>query len=436
MNVSIEELTTWLGQQRWFGGKGVPISKVEVLERIPMQSARDAEASIVRVSYVLGSSETYLVLLQRAADGSLHDALEDPGVARAVLAFAREGGQVPVGTNVVRGEIIGRGAEVLAALPAKPRVRTLGVEQSNTSVVLEERVLLKILRKLEVGLSPEVEMGRFLALHGYQATPRLLASLTLEGPSASELALLYVFVPNQGDGWSWLTAALRQSADPGPEVLARLERLGIRVGELHRVLASDATDPAFASEAIHLEDLQRWSSSIVGELGVTLALAGERFPGLSERQDALTERAKALASLAPSGQKIREHGDLHLGQALWTGNDWMIIDFEGEPARPYAARREKHSPLRDVAGMLRSFSYAAAVAELDPATRRRAVGSMRTAFFHGWSGAVEGTGLLPSTPADTGTMLDVLELEKTLYELRYELQMRPDWAQIPAEALA
>ena len=110
MNVSIEELTTWLGQQRWFGGKGVPISKVEVLERIPMQSARDAEASIVRVSYVLGSPETYLVLLQRAADGSLHDALEDPGVARAVLAFAREGGQVPVGTNVVRGEIIGRGA--------------------------------------------------------------------------------------------------------------------------------------------------------------------------------------------------------------------------------------------------------------------------------------------------------------------------------------
>jgi len=436
MNVSIEELTSWLGHQRWFGGKGVPISKVEVLERIPMQSAPDAEASIVRVSYVLGTPETYLVLLQRAADGSLHDALEDPGVARAVLAFAREGRQVPVGTNTVRSEIIGRGAGALAALPPEPRVRTLGVEQSNTSVVLDDQVLLKILRKLEVGLSPEVEMGRFLALHGYQGTPQLLASLTLEGPSASELALLYVFVRNQGDGWAWLKDALRRSGDPGPEVLTRLERLGVRVGELHRVLASDPTDPAFAPEPVHLEDLQRWSSSIVGELGVTLALAGERFPELSERQEALTERAKALASLTPSGQKIRQHGDLHLGQALWTGDDWMIIDFEGEPARPYAARREKHTPLRDVAGMLRSFAYAAAVAGLAPAVRRRAVEAMRTAFFQGWRGAVEGTDLLPTTRADTKTMLDVLELEKTLYELRYELQMRPDWAHIPAEALA
>jgi trehalose synthase-fused probable maltokinase len=436
MNVAIEELTAWMRQQRWFGGKGVPISKVEVLERFPLQSASDAEACIVRVSYVLGSPETYLVLLQRMPDGGLRDALEDPAVSRAVLAFAREGRQVSVGTNVVRSEIIGRGAEVLAALPAEPRVRTLGVEQSNTSVVLDERVLLKILRKLEVGLSPEVEMGRFLATHGYRGTPPLLAALTLEGPSASELALLYLFVPNQGDGWGWLTAALRGSPEAGPEVVGRLERLGARVGELHRVLASDPSDPAFAPEAIHLEDLQRWSSSIVGELGVTLALAAERFPWLAERQDALTERAKALASLAPSGQKIRQHGDLHLGQALWTGDDWMIIDFEGEPARPYAARREKHTPLRDAAGMLRSFSYAAAVAELAPAARRRAVEAMRLAFFNGWRSAVDGTGLLPTTPADTRTMLDVLELEKTLYELRYELQMRPDWAHIPAEALA
>ena len=436
MIVTMEELTSWLKTQRWFGGKGVPISKVEVLERIPLQSTPDAETSIVRVSYVLGAPETYLVLLQRMPDGQLRDALEDPAVARAVLDFARDARRVPVGASVVRAETIGRGAEVLASLPREPTVRALGVEQSNTSVVVGDRVLLKVLRKLEVGLSPEVEMGRFLATHGYRSTPQLLAAFTLEGPSASELALLYAFVPNQGDGWAYLTGELQASPEPGPEVLGRLERLGNRVGELHRVLASDETDPAFAPEPIHQEDFQRWSSSIVGELGVTLALAGGRFPELAERQDALTERAKSLATLTPSGQKIRQHGDLHLGQALWTGDDWMVIDFEGEPTRPYAARREKHTPLRDVAGMLRSFSYAASVAGLPPAARRRAVSATKTAFLRGWRAAVRGTALLPSGEAEARAILDVLELEKTLYELRYELQMRPDWAHIPAEALA
>ena len=229
---------------------------------------------------------------------------------------------------------------------------------------------------------------------------------------------------------------LQQAQEHGPEVLRRLELLGTRVGELHRVLASDASDPAFAPEPIHQEDLQRWSSSIVGELGVTLAKAAGRFPGLIDRQDALTERAKALASLTPSGQKIRQHGDLHLGQALWTGSDWMVIDFEGEPTRPYAARREKHTPLRDVAGMLRSFSYAGAVVALPPPARKRAETAARKAFLDGWRSAVQDTGLLPGSEEDARVMLDVLELEKTLYELRYELQMRPDWAHIPAEALA
>src|SRR4029453_4539346 len=120
----------------------------------------------------------------------------------------------------------GRGGEVLASLPREPSVRQLGVEQSNTSVVVADRVLLKVLRKLEVGLSPEVEMGRFLATHGFRSTPQLLAALTFEGPSASELALLYDFVPNQGDGWEYLTGVLRRSPQPSSEVLSRLERLG------------------------------------------------------------------------------------------------------------------------------------------------------------------------------------------------------------------
>ena len=207
------------------------------------------------------------------------------------------------------------------------------------------------------------------------------------------------------------------------------------MGMMHRALASEPNDPEFAPEQIQQGDLQRWSSSIIGELGVSLAKAGERFPALLDRREALTERAKVLASVPPSGQKIRQHGDLHLGQALRVGKDWMIIDWEGEPARPLDARREKHTPLRDVAGMLRSFAYAVSAAEVPADQRRTSVEAMRRAFLGGWQRVVAGTGLVPESEADTRTLLEVLELEKTLYELRYELLMRPDWAHIPAEAL-
>ena len=438
MNVPLEELTPWLDRQRWYGNKGVPISKLEVLERLqlPGSESLDAEASVVQVSYLLGTPERYLVFLERGPDGVLRDALEDPAVARAVLDFARRGGQVVVGpADTVKAELIGDGARLLDLLPPEPAVRALGVEQSNTSLVLGERVLLKIFRKLEAGLNPELEMGRFLAMHDFRPTPKLLAALTLEGASASVVALAYDFVRNDGDGWEWVTAALRTSPRPGRALLESLEQLGTTVGAMHRTLASDASDPEFAPEPVKVEDLHRWSSSIVGELGVSLAKAAERFPALLDRQEALTERAKVLASVPPSGQKIRQHGDLHLGQALRVGQEWMIIDWEGEPARPLQARREKHTPLRDVAGMLRSFAYAAAAAGVPLTERKAAVEAMRAAFLRGWQRAVAGTELAPASPTDRDTMLGVLELEKTLYELRYELLMRPDWAHIPAEAL-
>ena len=438
MNATVDELTAWLHHQRWFGNKGVPISKVEVLERLqlPGSESVEAEASVVQVSYLLGTPERYLVFLERGPDGVLRDALEDPAVSRAVLAFARRGGRVAVGTgDAVKAELIGDGARLLDLLPPEPAVRALGVEQSNTSLVLGERVLLKIFRKLETGLNPELEMGRFLALHDFRATPKLLAALTMEGASASVVALAYAFVANDGDGWEWVLASLRDAPRPGPELLASLEQLGTTVGAMHRALASDPDDPEFAPEPVLVEDLQRWSSSIIGELSVSLSKATERFPALGGRREALTERAKVLASVPPSGQKIRQHGDLHLGQALRVGQDWMIIDWEGEPARPLQARREKHTPLRDVAGMLRSFAYAVAAAGVPLEQRRASVEAMRGAFLRGWQRAVEGTGLAPASEADRDALLGVLELEKTLYELRYELLMRPDWAHIPAEAL-
>src|SRR5262249_44966286 len=188
MNVTLEELTTWLDRQRSYGNKGVPISKVEVLDRLQLAGSEsvEAEASVVNVTYLLGTPERYLAFLERGADGALRDALEDPAVARGVLSFARRGGRVSVGGtgHSVKAEVIADGAHVLDRLPREPAVRALGVEQSNTSLVLGEKVLLKIFRKLEPGLNPELEMGRFLAVHDFKATPKLLAALTLEGATS------------------------------------------------------------------------------------------------------------------------------------------------------------------------------------------------------------------------------------------------------------
>jgi trehalose synthase-fused probable maltokinase len=209
----------------------------------------------------------------------------------------------------------------------------------------------------------------------------------------------------------------------------------MRVGELHTALASDPTDPAFAPVELHLEDLQRWSASIVGEMGVTLADAAKVAPELERLREVLVEDAKKLAHVAPSGQKIRIHGDLHLGQALRAGGQWLIFDFEGEPARSFTQRREKYSPLRDVAGMLRSFDYADATVAGGSATNEQRVKAARSAFIEGYRAATQGAAFLPKDDATFRVMMRAFELEKALYEIRYELANRPDWVRIPIQAL-
>ncbi len=209
----------------------------------------------------------------------------------------------------------------------------------------------------------------------------------------------------------------------------------MRLGELHIALASDEEDPAFRPEDIQREDLQRWSASIAGEIGVTVAAAGEKVPELLSKRSALVEEVHDLAHLEPSGKKIRLHGDLHLGQVLRTKTGWMIFDFEGEPGRRFAQRREKHTPLKDVAGMLRSFEYAAAAVRIEGVDPGTGPQRLRKAFLDGYLAAMSGTELLPRGEAALKTVLEILEMEKLLYELRYEVQNRPDWIRIPAGAL-
>jgi maltokinase len=170
-------------------------------------------------------------------------------------------------------------------------------------------------------------------------------------------------------------------------------------------------------------------------MGVSISAAKAAYPALADKYDRLLERAQRLAHLDPSGKKIRIHGDLHLGQVLRSNNEWLIFDFEGEPARAFVQRREKHSPLKDVAGMLRSFSYAEAAVELKGGPVGDRVTPTRTAFLKGYFTGMKGCDLLPQSQEITDEVLSVLELEKCLYELRYEIKHRPDWVRIPLRTL-
>ncbi|MCP3142129.1 phosphotransferase [Pyxidicoccus xibeiensis] len=434
--LDLTKLPEYLKQQRWFSGKAWPIKQVSVLDHGTVEHGGCSfTLAVVEVLYELGHPERYLLPVKPAAEG-VRDALEDDECLRGLYSILREGGGVPSASGRVVGEWIG-GPEDLMALPSPLPVRRLLVEQSNTSVVLGEKVILKIIRKLESGVNPEYEVGRFLATKtGFRATPVLLGALHLEGPAGANIAVAHRFVPNATDGWKYTLERLRQERALGERFLGEMRELGMRLGELHNAFASaSAEDPAFTPEPLLLEDLQRWSASIVGELGVTLADAGRVHPDLMDRREALVEHAKRLAHVPPSGQKIRIHGDLHLGQVLRANEQWLIFDFEGEPSRSFTARREKYSALRDVAGMIRSFDYAEATVALEGGEPQGRVAPSRDAFLEGYRQATRGASFLPSDSTTFEVMLRAFELEKLLYEVRYELQNRPDWVRIPIQAL-
>jgi maltokinase len=433
--VDLTRLPEYLKQQRWFSGKAWPIKSVSVIDHVTLDFGPCAfSLAIVEVLYELGKSERYLLPVKPSSEG-IKDALEDVDCLRALFQLIREQKGVSSASGRVHGEWLPTEEGRLSLSDPIP-VRRLMVEQSNTSVVFGEKVILKIIRKLEAGVNPEHEMGRFLATRtSFRAMPTLLGALILEGAAGATLALVHRFVPNAVDGWKYTLEQFRKATPIDGSFLNELREMGRRLGELHKALASDTSDPVFSPEPVLQEDLQRWSASIMGELGVTLADAGRLHVDLERQRERLLEHARRLAHVAPSGQKIRIHGDLHLGQVLRAENQWLIFDFEGEPSRTFTQRREKYSPLRDVAGMLRSFDYAEATVLLEgnPATPRMA--PSRDAFLAGYRESTKGATFLPADDETFWTMLRAFELEKLLYEVRYELANRPDWVRIPVQAL-
>ncbi len=419
----------WLQGQRWFGGKGEEIARVRVVDEARLG---DLRVAAIEITYRRGRApERYLLPLRGGSREPLEEALDEQS-CREIFEVMRQRREVPTRAGRLRGERFDGPDSPLSALPERPAVRRLSAEQSNTSLVFGDAVILKLIRKLDQGRNPELEIGALLARRGFRSTPALLGALSLEGEVEATVGVAHRFVRVETDGWSYVVDAFVRDAVPSAALLEEIHELGARVGELHAALAEPA-DPAFAPEPIRAEDLRRWTDRLLAELEETVRVAAAAVPELASRSAALRARIERLAAAAPRGVRLRQHGDLHLGQVLRSDGQWLIFDFEGEPARTLAARREKHCPYKDVAGMLRSFAYAAAAAEKKgavPADRR---GPARKAFLEGYRSRARA--LLPDDPATGQALLASLELEKLLYELRYEVGHRPDWVEIPARDL-
>jgi trehalose synthase-fused probable maltokinase len=418
----------WLSTRRWFGGKGAPIASVRVVDEAML---RDLQILTLEVTYASRRpAERYLVPLRPGSAAPQEEALDEEA-SLAIFDVMRGRREVRTRAGVLRGERFDSAGSPLDRLVGRPAVRRLSAEQSNTSLVFGDAVILKLIRRLVPGRNPELEIGELLARRGFKSTPPLLGGLTLVSDIESTVGVAHRFVHVDSDGWSYVVDALVRDGRASPALLGEIRELGARVGELHVALA-DPDDPAFAPEPIRREDLQRWAQSLLGELDETVRVASGAVPGLGDRAGALRGRIARLAEARPSGVRLRQHGDLHLGQVLRSGGEWLIFDFEGEPARTIAERRQKSPAYKDVAGMLRSFAYAAAAAE-----KRGAPGlprePAREAFLEGYRSRA--AALLPEDAGTAQVLLESLELEKLLYELRYEVGHRPDWIGIPARDL-
>ncbi len=423
-----ETLVEYIAAQRWYGSKGREVAHAAVVDCAELPGAVIA---LVEVRFPEGTHDTYQLVAGDRLDG-----LAQPRVARELVQrirastsqLTRDGGTIFF--QVVEG-FTGVAAELAT-------VRVIESEQTNTSVVFDEELVLKVYRRLEAGINPELEMLRFFSEHDFQNVPALHGWYAYHGrPAESTLGVLQAFVPDGLDGWE---LALDELVEAPERFLGRLGRLGEVTGAMHTCLASDPSDPSFAPEEPSLESLGLLTATIDEEIDrafVDLPDGLEALEPIRQRGEEIRERLREMTHAGSSGRIIRHHGDFHLGQTLWApSNDWVILDFEGEPARSLPERRRKRSPLRDVAGMLRSFAYAASAvvllrgAEAPPGWEERA----RTEFLAGYTSSVDPM-LVPSGQEAFEKLLSVFELEKAVYELRYELTMRPDWLPIPVAGI-
>jgi maltose alpha-D-glucosyltransferase/alpha-amylase len=515
-------LPAYLRSRRWYGGKARRITGAQVLDSVPTPlDGTTAYLTLVRIAFTEGDPDTYLLPLACATErrgerlrelgsavvaqlvdrdrqplGVLYDALADRDFCIALLDLVSGRRRLRGTGGELRASTTGAARRVLGPAPAALTPAPLRGEQSNSSIVYGDRAILKLFRRVEAGLNPDLEVGRFLTERGFPHSPPVAGWLEHQRGRGRPMtiALLHGLVPDATDAWKCTADSLSEyferalasrgnSPEPPPPLplldLAELEAppaawetigaylesarlLGQRTAELHCALASDPTDPAFAPEpfsALYQRSIYQSMRAQTIQAFQMLRRALPRLEGpardeadrVAALESEILGRLRALVDTRINASRIRCHGDYHLGQVMYTGRDFAIIDFEGEPARPLGERRLKRSPLRDVAGMLRSFHYASRAAlfnaEATALVRPADVATLEpwAQYWHLWVSAVflrayleeAGTpSFVPRERAELAVLLDTHLLEKAVYELVYELNNRPNWITIPLQGIA
>ncbi len=499
-----EVLPHYLLKRRWYAAKQKQIERIDMITATELPMSKNVPGNLpilmseIVVHYEGEEEQRYLLPLGfiREEDtvsalphqlalsrvrrnrhvGFLTDAFALDSFIMTVLELLAEDADVPSRDGHMR--FVPTAAFDKAILQAPLQLRRVAQEQSNSSVVINDAMVMKVLRMVKPGVHPEIEMGRYLTSHGFPNVPATLGEVTRHGADGTPYALVVLqqYVDNQGDAWRWTMDRLERTIqddgqlDPShgehirngntglAELAAFARLLGQRLGEMHTLLGKPSEDPAFSPEIVHTATCQRWAKSASDQLNAACEILRKKndwvdveqarqVARLLAQREPLQKRIEQLAMAGNGSMSMRLHGDLHLGQVLIAFKDVFIIDFEGEPARSLEERRAKGSPLRDVAGLMRSFEYASAFGhnmgpgDLDEVARagkeqvfKRFAPECQAAFLEGYR--VGNPALAHSLPlAAQNDLLDLFMLEKAAYEICYEAANRPAWLHVPLSGI-
>jgi maltose alpha-D-glucosyltransferase / alpha-amylase len=495
-----DALAGFLQRQRWYGGKARTLGRARFVDWALLDTNPATFLCIVETEFTGDDTQRYLLVLATAAGeaakavlehryssvvarlsgaraGVLYDGMVDPAISHRVFDRLHRGGTMAFRSGSVRIAQAEGAASLLVSDTSALRAHIPALEQTNSNVLIGDRFLLKVFRRLEPGENPDIEIGRHLGPRAGEArVPALVAwaEYQAEGAMPTSIAMLQQQVASRGSAWElaldhlqgFCEAASTHQRQPGPPPAGEvedamgayrvsLERIGRRTADLHRVLSAIrgeqfGVDPLTRADLVTLaHDMTTQADHVLGLLDRQTQLS-EHVQAKAKRllvlRPYIADRFARLAALEDAGVRMRIHGDFHLGQVLEADGDVYFIDFEGEPARPLAERRAPQSPLRDVAGMLRSFSYAARAGLRIWRRDRQDAGGGTEAWIAAWEREAsrifltsylkqigEGS-LIPTAPARE-TLLEGFVLDKALYELAYELGNRPDWVDIPLDGL-
>ena len=500
-----EILPTYIRNCRWFGSKARTFRHLKVIEQLPISAEGDgAQLWFVEISYLDAPTETYAIPVKIASDDVARSISQS--APHAIIAhFAGSDGAVlfdAIWDATFRSQLLeaimrrqamnaqaGHFVGIIASRSdadenvVSGNSHVVSGEQSNSSILFDNKFFLKLYRKIEDGLNPDVEINRFLTEQTrFQNVPAFVGAIEYRRAKAEPtvVCLLQRAAANEGDVWTRSVDAVgryyervlarkadlqNENAPPGvllDELIGgvypeKVKLFGQRTGELHLALASCPDDPAFRPEPFNAMAQRSVYQTMRTTLRRTFTLLGKKLPDLSRafRDEAkevlaaeqeILAREKRLLDRRANAAKIRIHGDYHLGQLLYTGKDFVILDFEGEPARALSERKLKRSALRDVAGMMRSFQYAAYSALWQPAMRKEDVPflerwadlwyrQMSSVFLQSYLNTTTGAIFIPKTSEDLQIMLEAYLLDKAVYEIGYELNHRPTWVVIPIRGI-